>query len=93
LKQIGLQPSSTGQLGGKETGQHMSHYIVANGPYAQAYAKLAATGFKLRWESSPAKAKAKGNNKTKHSCPRCGANAWTKPDAHLVCGDCLERMR
>jgi hypothetical protein len=30
------QPSNTGEPGGKETGQHMSHYIVAAGPYAQS---------------------------------------------------------
>jgi predicted SprT family Zn-dependent metalloprotease len=27
MREIGLQPSSTGEPGGKETGQSMSHYI------------------------------------------------------------------
>jgi hypothetical protein len=45
MKQIGLQPSATGQPGGKETGQSMSHYIIADGHYAKTYAKLKAAGF------------------------------------------------
>jgi hypothetical protein len=31
-------------------------------------------------------------SKAKFSCPDCGANAWGKPDLHLVCGDCRVRM-
>ena len=92
MQQIGLHPSSTGRPGGKETGQHMSHYIVPAGPYAQAYTRLAATGFRLNWESSSPPAKKKGGSKVKYSCPRCGANTWAKPEANLVCGDCQERM-
>jgi hypothetical protein len=32
MKEIGLHPSATGEPGGKETGKHMSHYIVSGGP-------------------------------------------------------------
>src|SRR5450755_159187 len=93
MKEIGLQPSTTAQPGGKETGQSVSHYIVPGGPYAKAYAKLAATGFKLRWQSRPdgdPTRKAKKASKTKFSCPECGQNAWAKPDALLICGNCYE---
>jgi len=31
MGEIGLQPSSTGEEGGKETGQSMSHYIIPDG--------------------------------------------------------------
>ena len=31
MREIGLQPSSTGEEGGKETGQSMSHYIIPDG--------------------------------------------------------------
>ena len=34
MKAIGLHPSDTGEPGGKETGQSMTHYIVAGGKYA-----------------------------------------------------------
>ena len=92
MTEIGLHPSTTGQPGGKETGQHMSHYIIPEGPYAKAYAKLKATGFHLHWESAPQRAKAKVKNasKTKFSCPECGQNAWAKPGAMLICGSCYE---
>ena len=40
MKEIGLQPSTTGEPGGKETGQSVTHYIARGGPYARAYAKL-----------------------------------------------------
>ena len=53
MKEIGLQPSTTGEPGGKETGQSVTHYIIPEGPYAKAYAKLKATGFQLHWQSAP----------------------------------------
>jgi len=92
MKEIGLHPSSTGAPGGKETGQSVSHYIIPGGAYAQAYAKLAATGFQLHWQSMPlsAQAKAKKASKTKFTCPECAQNAWAKPDALLICGNCYE---
>ena len=92
MKEIGLQPTSTGAAGGKETGQSVTHYIIPEGPYARAYAKLAATGFQLHWQSAPEgqQAKAKKASKTKFTCPECGQNAWAKPDALLGCGACYE---
>jgi transcription elongation factor Elf1 len=34
----------------------------------------------------------KAASKTKYTCPVCGLNAWAKPDAHLICGDCSEEL-
>jgi len=31
-------------------------------------------------------------NKIKYSCATCGQNAWAKPNARLICGECEERM-
>ena len=53
MKEIGLQPSTTGEPGGKETGQSVTHYLIPGGPFTRAYAKLAATGFQLNWQSVP----------------------------------------
>jgi hypothetical protein len=53
LHKFGLQPSSTREPGGKETGEKVSHYIIEGGPFAQAFARLEVTGFKLRWQSRP----------------------------------------
>jgi hypothetical protein len=35
MREIGLQPSSTGEPGGMETGQTVSHYILPGGRLAQ----------------------------------------------------------
>lgn len=48
--EIGLAPSNTGEVGGKTTGQQMTHYIVEGGPFALAAAKLVASGrAPLQW--------------------------------------------
>lgn len=90
MKEIGLQPTTTGEPGGKEVGQRVTHYVIPDGPYARVYAKLKEQGFELRWQSAPAgqQAKAKKASKTKFTCPCCGQNAWAKPEASLVCGVC-----
>ena len=36
--------------------------------------------------------KTKAASKTRYTGPECLTNAWAKPDVHLVCGDCDERM-
>jgi hypothetical protein len=93
MKEIGLQASTTGAPGGKETGQRVSHYIVLNGPYAKAYARLEVTGFSLRWQSridDPSARKTKNASMTKFTCPKCGQNAWAKPDTVLICGLCFD---
>ncbi len=92
MKEIGLQPTTTGDASGKETGQSVTHTIIPGGAYALAYAKLAATGFRLNWQSLPfaEERKKKSASKTKYTCPDCGANAWAKPDTALICGACYD---
>lgn len=93
MKEVGLQPTTTGAPGGKEVGQSVTHFVIAGGPYARAYKELAAKGLKLRWESPAglaAETKAKSESKTKFTCPECELNAWAKPDALLICGYCYE---
>ncbi len=46
---IGLAPSSTGQPGGKRTGDRMSHYIIEGGPFDRACDELITHQFKLSW--------------------------------------------
>jgi predicted SprT family Zn-dependent metalloprotease len=94
MKQVGLQPSHTGEVGRRETGQSMTHYIIPDGPYARAFAVLKKEGkWKLNWQSSPIASRARGQNKIKYTCPTCGLNAWAKPDTQqkrfrLLCGVC-----
>jgi predicted SprT family Zn-dependent metalloprotease len=89
MKAIGLWPSSTGAPGGKETGVRMQHYIIADGRFAQVFAELAATGWKLDLESALRPGDPKGrDSKTKFTCSGCGQNAWGKPDLKITCTRC-----
>jgi SprT-like family len=89
MKAIGLQPSNTGMVDGKETGQKMMDYIIADGPFTAAYGKLAATGWRLNLQSAHRPgAKGGTNSKTKFTCPSCGQNAWGKPDLAIICKLC-----
>jgi SprT-like family len=49
MKIIGLQPSDTGEPGGKEIGQKMNHHITAGGAFDKATAVLLQEGFALSW--------------------------------------------
>ncbi len=93
MRAVGLIPSATGKPGGKTTGQKMTHYIEEGGAFARSCARLLAGGFALRWQAAgrdiggDAAAK-KRASKTKYICEECGQNAWAKPGARLICGDC-----
>ena len=90
MKSIGLQPSNTGMVEGKETGVQMSHYIIDGGPFDQSYDQLAATGWKLNLQSAAMAGPSSNpkNSKTKFTCSSCGQNAWGKPDLDVFCGLC-----
>lgn len=92
---VGLVPSSSGEPGGKRTGQHMSHWIEEGGRYQLAYRELSADGFTLSWQSirQLKGASKKAASKTKYTCPLCKSNAWAKPDTSLMCGDCSEPLK
>ena len=49
MKRVGLYPSNSGELGGKETGQQMSHYIVPGGMFETLYTSMAGNGLLLEW--------------------------------------------
>ena len=94
---VGLVPSNTGAPGGREVGQQVSHYIAPGGPFARTCAELVQQGFdalyvELWTEGGAATRRKKAASKTRYTCPACAANAWGKPDMHLVCGDCDARM-
>ena len=91
MKAIGLMPSNTGAVGGKETGQQMSHYIIPGGAYARAFADLAASGWRLNLQSTIHADGSKGpdTSKTKFTCPCCGWIIRGKPDTKMICKPCL----
>ena len=90
MREVGLQPTSTGEPGGKETGQAVTHFILLEGRFAKAYATLASSGFQLHWQSIPASGGKTKSSKWKFTCPECGQNAWAKPGAALICGQCFK---
>ncbi len=54
MKEVGLYPSNTGQPGGKETGEQMTHYVMEDGPFDQACRDLLAAGFRITWHEKGA---------------------------------------
>jgi predicted SprT family Zn-dependent metalloprotease len=94
MKSVGLFPSSTGMVGGRETGSHMSDYVIPDGPFVRSYEKLAATGWRLNLQSAPHSNPTRAPKlKTKFSCRSCGQNAWGKPDLQIICKPCGIQMR
>jgi len=51
MKRVGLYPSNTGLLMGKETGVQMTHYILEGEAFDKAADKLLATGWAIRWRT------------------------------------------
>ena len=90
MKAVGLQPSSTGAVGGKETGSHMMDYIIPGGPFEQAFKTLASTGWRLNLESAhqPGGSKTPDPSKTKFTCPAYGWIVRGKPDTEVVHKPC-----
>lgn len=93
MKAVGLIPSTTGEPGGKQVGQSVSHYIEADGKFDKACTELMNAGFVVPyvdlWTDDDDKKRAtKAASKTRYTCPDCDLNMWGKPDAHVICGDC-----
>jgi predicted SprT family Zn-dependent metalloprotease len=96
MKDIGLYPSSTGEPGGKETGQRMSHYIVDGEKFEIVAGAFLLNGNKLFWNSIPNTTNSKDGKKNKtrekYVCPKCHLNVWAKKDVNIACGDCKENL-
>jgi len=92
MREVGLIPSATGELGGKETGQQMTHVIDETGRIFQSATKLLLEHptilYHDRSSENDKTRKKKAASKTKYTCPECGLNAWAKPEALLICGSC-----
>lgn len=98
--EVGLIPTSTGQPGGKKTGQKVTHIIEEGGRFARACAKLLAEHPAILYhdrggddEEGRKARKKKAASKTKYTCEGCGVNAWAKPAVNLWCGDCAKSMQ
>jgi predicted SprT family Zn-dependent metalloprotease len=98
MRAVGLIPSDTGEPGGKETGQKMTHFVQPQGRFEQACTAYLAAGDAFLYQDRAGDEEAtktrrkKAASKTKFTCPVCELNAWAKPDARLLCGDCEEEL-
>lgn len=90
MEAVGLQPSSTGEPGGKRVGQRMTHFVIAGGAFEVAFDDMPRE-FILPWlcVREPTKAaKASAKSKVKYTCPGCELNVWGKPGLAIVCQEC-----
>lgn len=93
MREIGLIPSHTGEPGGKQTGQSMTHYIEEGGSYDIEWGALAESGFTLEYQDRCAiKPVDIQKVKVRYACPVCSIHVWGKPALHIVCEDCAQRM-
>lgn len=104
MKSVGLQPTDTGEDGGKETGETVTHMIVPGGAFEHAAQKLIAKDFAISWKEAPAApppnlngrdeaaATPKSGKRVRYACPDCDLKAWAKHDARLVCGEHMVPM-
>jgi hypothetical protein len=87
MRAIGLIPTSTGEPGGKETGQKVTHFIEPGGRFERACAAFLASIVLYHDRAGegrePARKK-KAASKTKYTCSGCGVS--------LLCGECQEPM-
>lgn len=91
MKEIGLYPSNTGEPGGKETGQQMTHYIMEEGLFKEVFERMP-EDLLLPFKRFKAPTVTRKKSKVKFSCPSCSANVWGKPETKVKCGECDEVM-
>ena len=83
MREVGLIPTDTGEPGGKETGQKVTHIIEEGGRFDNACTAYLATDPAILYRDRAGDGetrKKKAASKTKYTCPDCGLNAWAKPD-------------
>lgn len=101
MKELGLQPSDTGEEGGKETGDKIHHTIIPDGRFDKVVNRLLARDFAITWMEKPEASAAgtvsrenengkesKSGKRVKYVCAEanCELKAWAKHEAKLVCG-------
>jgi len=103
MEELGLLPTNTGKVGGKKTGNSVTHLIIDGGSFDVACQALLASGYKIDWHDAPLKIATEGGDENstseknkppakkdriKFTCKNCGLNAWAKPSARLKCESC-----
>jgi hypothetical protein len=93
MREVGLIPSHTGEPGGKQTGQKVTHYIDEDGPFDLAWQQLESFGFKLDYQDrSIDRAVEPRRLKVRYACPVCSIHVWGRPELKLACLACNEAL-
>lgn len=90
MLEVGLTPSDTGQPGGKQTGQHMTHYIDPKGAFARVWGAMPGELW-LPWAGIPEgerRRTVRRPSKFAYECPKGHGKVWGRPGIALVCGEC-----
>jgi hypothetical protein len=87
MVEIGLQPTVSGEPGGKQTGQKMMHFVIGGGKFEKSCRRLLESRFDLVWaEALNEAADPEGNapeededkGRVRCICPRCKQKADRK---------------
>ena len=92
MEDIGLIPSNTGEPGGKQTGQSMTHYIDEDGEFQEQTMVLLDTGWTIPYLDIPEEEKKRKNNRPKYVCPQCELQAWAKTGLAIACLNCKAQL-
>lgn len=92
MKALGLYPSNTGEVGGKETGRQMMHYVIEGGQFEQAaeewLSSRVITFQSAEYTLFTKEKKKKKKTTCKYECPNCGEGFTGKLGLNILCGDC-----
>lgn len=96
MEAIGLNPSDTGQPGGKRTGPRMTHYVVPGGLFEKAFQAIQGEEFEemilpflptITQSEKPPKGVSKGGTRVKYTC-ECDTNIWGSGGLDITCNNC-----
>jgi predicted SprT family Zn-dependent metalloprotease len=90
---LGLMPSNTGEPGGKQTGQSVTHYIVDDGPFDREWKLVEASGFKFDYQDRATNGPERIQKlKVRYTCASCEISVWGKPGLNVIWGTCQQHM-
>ena len=92
MEELGLIPSSTGEPGGKRTGQSMAHYIDEDGLFLPLARQFIDSGWGMPFIDVPQEKPEKKRTKFRYRCGKCYAYADGKDNLKLACLNCEEAM-
>ncbi len=86
MHEVGLIPTTTGAIGGPETGKNVTHVIDPEGHFSvfvEEFLKSATLDWHLL--AAPVAEKKKDLSKVKHTCPHCDLKVWGKLGIKVMC--------